>query len=133
MTENHELFVIGGRGNFENGEEGSCGISTWPTRFMRRFPSFCFSGVWFARNVSAVALWREHSCEWPNGFAPQFDAVLQSRPGSATSNIFRGISFRSASPDRARAQPQTRDGLISASASTWLAGDQHSSLMRSIR
>src|SRR5882724_2303446 len=37
---------------FSTARKASCGMSTWPTRFMRRLPSFCFSRSLRLREMS---------------------------------------------------------------------------------
>src|SRR5260370_22115186 len=54
------LRELDGRSDYSSSEEetfktarnASCGMSTWPTRFMRRLPSFCFSRSLRLRGMS---------------------------------------------------------------------------------
>jgi len=72
MTENHELFVIGGRGNFENGEEGFLRNIDLAYALHAALPFFLFFEEFaFARNVSAVALGENILGEWPQRFRAQ--------------------------------------------------------------
>jgi hypothetical protein len=47
-----EFYSSSSPETFRTARNASCGMSTWPTRFMRRLPSFCFSRSLRLREMS---------------------------------------------------------------------------------
>ena len=126
-----KLFFFGGRGNFEDGEEGFLGNVHLADALHAALAFFLFFEKFaFAGNVAAVAFGENVFADGGDGFARD-DAAANGGLNRHFKHLPRNQFSQGASPVRARAQTQMSRWMISASASTGSPATSTSSLTRS--